>query len=436
MTTATDQLEHRRALVREWGWETLVFRVATGITLVHALDDAFLNRQPGVPATQHALAAGVALIAGLTAAFAFPRLRPGVRSGIALVFGVFAIVNGALHLVHITKDGAAYSDVTGVLALAAGVILAGLSIAIPLVHRGEGAATRRRRWAHRLVALLIGFPVLYALVYPTSAAIIVTHKYREPIGVPPSRAYQDVTFEATDGLELSGWYMPSNNRAAVVVVHGGGGDRTGGIAHAELLARHGYGVLVYDSRGRGESEGSPTGAPGWGWEKDVEGALALVRGRPDVDPDRIGGLGLSTGANVLIEVAAEHGELTAVVAEGATARSFADYRNLAGLDIAAPYWWTLYTAARVFSGASPGEPLKDLVSRVAPTPLLLIAGGQGIPQERDLNRIYAEAAREPVDFWDLPDVKHTAAIRERPEEYERRVVGLFDEALLGRTGPR
>ena len=258
----------------------------------------------------------------------------------------------------------------------------------------------------------------------------MTHKYREPIGAPPSRAYEDVTFESTDGLELSGWYVPSENGAAVVVVHGGGGDRTGGVEHAELLARRGYGVLLYDARGRGDSEGSPTGAPGWGWTKDTEGALAFLAGRQDVDPDRIGGLGLSTGAMILIEVAAERKELKAVVAEGATARSFADYRNLAGIDVAAPYWWMLYAAARVFSGSSPGEPLEDLVGRVSPTPLLLIAGGRGIAQERDLNRIYAEAAREPVELWDLPDVGHTAAVRERAEEYERRVVAFFEDALL------
>ena len=418
------------ARILGWGWETLVFRGAVAIALVHAVDDAFLGRQPGVPATQHALAAAVALVGGVAAAVAFPRLRPGLRSGIALAFGVLAIANGVLHVVHITKDGAAHSDLTGVLALAAGVVLAALGVAIPFVHRGERAASLRRRWAHRLVAVVVGFLVLYALVYPTSLAIVVTHKYREPIGAPPSRAYQDVTFESTDGLELSGWYVPSENGAAVLVVHGGGGDRTGGVEHAKLLARHGYGVLLYDARGRGDSEGSPTGAPGWGWTKDTEGALAFLAGRQDVDPDRIGGLGLSTGAMILIEVAAERKELKAVVAEGATARSFADYRNLAGIDVAAPYWWMLYAAARVFSGSSPGEPLEDLVGRVSPTPLLLIASGRGIAQERDLNRIYAEAAREPVDLWDLPDVGHTAAVRERAEEYERRVIAFFEDALL------
>ena len=414
------------------GWETAAFRAATAVALLHALDDAFLNRQPGVNLDQHALAAAISLVVGIAAMLALPRLRPGFRAGISLIFGVFAIVNGALHVAHISVDGPAGSDYTGVLGLAAGVVLVLLGLAIPFLHRGEGARTSGRRWAYRVVALVAGFVILYTVVYPTSIAIVVTHRHREPIGAPPSRAFQDVTFESTDGLELTGWYVPSRNRAAVVVVHGGGGDRTGGLRHAELLARHGYGVLVYDSRGRGESEGSTTGAPGWGWPKDVEGALAFLRRRPDVDDDRIGGLGLSTGANTLIEVAAQQRELKAVVAEGATARSFTDYRNLLGIDVAAPYWWMLYTAARILSGASPGEPLKDLASRVAPTPLLLIAAGKGIPQERDINRLYAEAAREPVELWDLPDVSHTAAIRQRPREYERRVVRFFDEALLER----
>ena len=419
--------------VQEWGRETLIFRAATALVLLHALDDAFLNSQPGVPVGQHALAAAISVACASAAAVSYPRLRPGLRAAIALVFGVLAVTNGFMHVIHIAKEGPAHSDLTGIAAVLAGALLVALGVLIPFLHRGKRAATRGRRWANRLVALVVGFLVLYALVYPTSAAIIVTHKYREPIGAPPSRAYENVTFESTDGLELIGWYVPSRNRAAVVVVHGGGGDRTGGLPHAELLARDGYGVLVYDSRGRGESDGSATGAPGWGWAKDVQGALAFLRRRPDVDPNRIGGLGLSTGANTLIEVAAQRRELKAVIAEGATARSFADYRNLSGIDVAAPYWWTLYTAVRVLSGASPGEPLKDLAGRVAPTPLLLIAAGEGIAQERDLNRIYAEAAQEPVELWDLPDVSHTAAIHERPEEYERRIVRFFDGALLERT---
>jgi uncharacterized protein len=283
---------------------------------------------------------------------------------------------------------------------------------------------------YRLVAVVAGALAVYVFLFPTSLAIIQTHKYREPIGSPPSAAYQTVSFTSSDGLELSGWYHPSRNRAAVIVVHGGGGDRTGAVRHAELLARHGFGALVYDSRGRGESEGSPVGF-GWGWPKDVAGALAFLRERPDVDPERIGGLGLSRGADVLIQFAAEDRDLKAVVADGATGGSFADYRNLGEEAEGAPFYLTMYTAARVFSGSSPSEPLKELVARISPTPLLLISTGGSLPAERDFNRIYAKAAREPVELWDLPEVNHTAAIRERPEEYQRRVVRFFDNALLG-----
>ena len=411
-----------------WSWETAVFRGATAIALVHALDDAFVHRQPGVDRGQHALAAVISLAAGVAAIVGFPRLRPGFRAAISIGFGVFAIVNGGLHVRHISVDGAAGSDYTGVLAVAAGAVLVALGVAIPFLHRRQGAATSRRRWAYRVVAVVGGLLVGYVFVFPVAVAIVVTHKHREPIGNPPSAEYERVSFPSSDGLELAGWYHPSRNGAAVVIVHGGGGDRTGSVRHAGLLARHGYGVLVYDSRGRGESEGSPV-ALGWDWEDDVAGALAFLRGRADVDAQRIGGLGLSTGADVLIEVAAEDKDLKAVVADGATAESFADYRNRDGLDEAAPFYWTMYTAARVLSGAAPGRPLETAVAEVAPTPLLLIATGRGVPTELDFNRIYAEAAREPVELWELPDVSHTAALRERPRAYEQRVIGFFERAL-------
>jgi dienelactone hydrolase len=420
-------------MLGDWGWETLVFRGATAVALLHALDDAFLNRQPGVGLGQHAPAALVALVVAVAAIVSFPRLRPGLRAAIAIVFGVLALVNGGLHVAHIVVNELGGSDVTGVLAVAAGAVLVLLGVATPFVHRGEGAVTARRRWAYRAVALVGGAFVLYAFLFPTAGAIVQTHKYREAIGDPPRAAYLPIELEASDGLRLSGWYVPSQNRAAVILVHGGGGDRTGAVGHAELLARHGYGVLLYDSRGRGESEGTPV-AFGWGWEKDVAGALAFLHRRPDVDAARIGALGLSTGADVLFEVAADDRRLKAVVADGATVEAFADYRNIEGLDEGAPFYWTLYTAARLLSGVSPGEPLRDLVARISPTPLLLIATGRDLPAELDANRLYAAAAREPVEHWELPDVNHTAALRERPQEYEERVVGFFDDALLDSGG--
>jgi alpha/beta superfamily hydrolase len=70
------------------------------------------------------------------------------------------------------------------------------------------------------------------------------------------------------------------NGAAVVVVHGGSSDRNGSADHARMLARHGSGVLLYDARGRGESDGSENNY-GWDWAKDIAGALAFVKAQDD-----------------------------------------------------------------------------------------------------------------------------------------------------------
>jgi pimeloyl-ACP methyl ester carboxylesterase len=264
------------------------------------------------------------------------------------------------------------------------------------------------------------------VLMPVGVAIGQTHMPRDPIGAPPSDRYVEVTFRSSDGLKLSGWYAPSRNRAAVIVVAGSGGDRLGSRQHAELLARHGYGVLLYDARGSGKSEGSPNGY-GWGWNYDVRGAMTFLQRQPDVDSDRIGGLGLSTGADVLIRVAAEDRDLKAVVSDGATGASFDDL--LPSARVATPFFWTLFTGVHLFSGTPPGPALEDLVPQVSPTPLLLIAAGS-LPEEREFNAVYARVAREPFELWDLPHVNHNAAIRQVADEYEDRVIGHFDDALV------
>ena len=149
--------------------------------------------------------------------------------------------------------------------------------------------------------------------------------------VPPPNlgaAHEDVTFTTSDGLELRGWYVPSRNGAAVIAFPG----RKGPQAHTRMLARHGYGVLLFDRRGEGESDGDPNGW-GWGGDRDIRAAIAFLRDRPDVDPDRIGGLGLSVGGELMIETAAETGGLAAVASEGAGMRSvreFQQHRRVAG----------------------------------------------------------------------------------------------------------
>jgi dienelactone hydrolase len=235
-----------------------------------------------------------------------------------------------------------------------------------------------------------------------------------------------VTFETADGLELHGWYIPSRNGAAVISFPG----RKGPQQPARILAEHGYGVLLFDRRGEGESEGDPN-SWGWGGEADIAAAAAYLRTRPDVDPGRIGGIGLSVGGEMMIEAAAETDDLAAVVSEGAGARSVREdldrdeplLDRTLGLAMSAAR--TLSTA--VSANQAPPESLTDLAAEVDEPLLLIAAPVHGVGEQ--LNRGYHAAAGANSTLWEIPESTHVGGLEARPEEYERRVVGFFDEAL-------
>ena len=218
--------------------------------------------------------------------------------------------------------------------------------------------------------------------------------------------------------------MPSENGAAVIVFPG----RTGTVDHARMLVDAGYGVLLLDMRGQGESEGDPN-LVGWGATKDVDAAVAYLQGRPDVDASRIGGLGLSVGGEQLLEAAAGNEALRAVVSDGAGVRSVREstLRGPSGW-LMVPFEAVQTLATAVFSGDAPPPALDEVVARIAPRPILLVHAGKGQGGE-DLNPEYFAAAGEPRALWEVPEAGHTGAIDLRPEEYQQRVVGFFDDAL-------
>ncbi len=393
-----------------------VFTGATAVALLHALDDAFLGRQPGLGLGQHALAALIALAGAVVAIWAFPRMSAALRAATAFTFAVLATVNGAMHVQHIRADGVAHSDLTGVLALAAGLVLAGLAVFL-LWHR--------RRWWQRLLAVPVAILGSFLVLGPMAMGIIDAHKWRTPIGAKPGPAYQEVAFRASDGLKLTGWYRPSSNGAAVLLVHGGNSDREGGARHAEMLAAEGYGVLLYDARGRGHSEGSPNGY-GWDWRKDIAGAMAFLKDRPDVEPGRIGALGLSTGADVLIEVAADRDDIGAIVADGTAAESYEDWHRLRGDEAGVVPGWIMFKTIEVLSGDPQSPALEDRI-RLARQPILMVSAGTA--EEYEFGALYDRAGGPNVEHWNLPDATHTAAIRQEAAPYEARVTAFFDREL-------
>src|SRR5215216_1436900 len=412
--------------VRARSAQALVFSVAAVVALLHALDDAFLLPGGGVPVTQHALAALIALVASVLAVVRFPSLRPGIRAAIAFTFGVLAAVNGGRHAFHIVNEGGTTAnDATGALALAAGVVLIGLAAWIPFRHRGEGASGPVRRWAIR-VLVVPAFLLAAAFVFmPIGTAIVDIHSLHRSIGSPPDAAYKTVSFTASDDVDLEGWYRPSQNGASVLMISGGGGNRRSTVRHAKMLVRHGYGVLLYDPRGSGNSEGT-SNSYGWGWEKDAAAALDFLATRDDVEPGRVGTLGLSTGADIAIDIAARRDDVKAVVADGAAAIGYEDYQALTSKTIDLAPMWVFFKSLEVIQGRSgPKEALADQIAR-SHAPHLIISAAK---LEEDWGELYDKAGGARSELWHLPDASHTAALRQYPEAYEQRVVSFLDTNL-------
>ena len=104
-----------------------------------------------------------------------------------------------------------------------------------------------------------------------------------------------------DGLTLTGWFLaPPTPSAAVLVLNGNAGNRADRAPLARALADRGYEVLLFDYRGYGGNEGSPSEE---GLALDAAAALAALAEVATVD--RLILLGESLGATVAARLAVE-----------------------------------------------------------------------------------------------------------------------------------
>lgn len=376
----------------------------------------------------------VVVVVGLTvAAGTVIRCGPDLhRRLVAFATGLVGLAVGlGIGLPHLAKHGDFVLTACGLGALLAGMVLyaAGAGGLIRGAH-----AWRRFPMAFGLVV------VTYVVLWSLSIAIAATNVPATTLGAatPADRGltYSNVEFETADGVTLSGWYVPSTNGAAVALLHGAGSTRSNVLDQAEVLAGHGYGVLLYDARGHGLSGGRAMDF-GWYGDEDIAAAVSFLDARPEIDGNRIGAVGLSMGGEQAIGAAASVDGIAAVVAEGATNRVSADKQWLSdehGIRgvVQEAIDWLLYGATDLLTDARPPTSLRAAAASSG-RPMLLIAAGE-VPDEPNAAEFVRAGSPEQVEVWIADGAGHTDALETHPEAWENRVVGFLERELDNPTG--
>ena len=396
--------------------------LAMAVVTIHLVNASLFHLE--APVTQRVAWSALAVFTMSIAGGLYWSAGNAVRGGIALAIAVPSVIVGiAIHAAHVYELGVEESSFTGIPMLVAGLAL--------IIIGGTQLVRSVHDWWRRLLFAPVALAIAFFLVFPVSLATFATNVPVVPSNTtenPGDRglAYEDVSFETRRGLTLHAWYIPSSNGAAIITVHGAGRNRSTTMDEAEMLARHGYGVLMVDLEGFGDSDGRAN-AFGWVGARDIHAATAYLRSRGDVDPERIGGLGLSMGGEVLLQAAGESTDLKAVVAEGATGRTEDDFDELPNSAVISAIHTVAGLAMETISGEPAPPPLKDLVQRIAPRNVLLI--GANVQEEMDMMPMYQRIGGPSFELWLIPEARHVGGFDLHREEYEQRVIAFFDRSF-------
>ncbi len=273
------------------------------------------------------------------------------------------------------------------------------------------------------VAVYAGILLIGALVITIAMTIPLTGKVC-CLDVP----HEDITFQTADGLTLAGWYVPPQNGATILLLHAYYGDRRQTLPMAQMLYKYGYGLLMYDQRASGESQGSLRSLG----QRDIPDVAQAVTWLESRSPGgKFGVLGCSMGAAIGLAAAAEDPRIAAVAVDAPSPLTFAESQP----QIGAPNWAVdfpihalYYGFVRLANGVFAPVSTLSVIPKIAPRPILLISTGEGGEFERIQS--YYKLARIPKTHWNIPNSGHCAGPLTNPAEYEQHLVEFFDHALV------
>ncbi len=236
-----------------------------------------------------------------------------------------------------------------------------------------------------------------------------------------------VSIEQSGGGRLRGWFRAGANGATVVLLHGSGADRRAVLPEAQVLARDGFGVLLFDWPGHGES----TGAINYGKSelRALDAVLDWLLARPDVDRDRIGMFGFSLGGFILSQFALRDSRVSAFVIAAAP-RDLLEHTIWFNRRWGPLSQWPALLADYL-GGVRPALRAADAIeaSATSQRASLVIAGRADPVVPLRMVRALFEEVVGPKEFWIVPTDRHGDFVATDPVEYPRRLSAFFRDRL-------
>jgi len=298
--------------------------------------------------------------------------------------------------------------------------------------RGIGSVIKRgSRMKVAGIVIAISFVIYVGLsIY---GAIAVMEIPRIPLHSSPASvdlSYEDVSFTSrVDKVLLKGWYIPGEGNFVVIIVHGGWQNRVdldvNTLGLAQDLVENGYNLLLFDLRGRGESEGK--GLSLMYFERDIGGAVDYLRSK-GYSVENIGIIGFCSGAASSLILASQE-SIGALVLDAC----FANVRNMiirqAALKGIPDFLVNLFAPGvllmtRIMYGYEMVNPI-DVVADVSCPILFIYEENDNLTSLEDTYQLFEASGNPANELWVIRDAEHSQAYKKYPSKYVEAITNLF-----------
>ena len=284
-----------------------------------------------------------------------------------------------------------------------------MDLGLQAILRRALLGPRAGRWRGAAVSL-VRVVLFGGVALPWVMAAVMVYRPKVQTRTNPgdvlNATYEDVTFPATDGTPIAGWFVPAEHgsHTTALLCPGLGSSRAGFFPILQKLHAAGVNVLAIDLRAHGGSGGQLCSF-GVRERDDVHGAIDWLKASEPRAAGRVVGVGASLGAAALLAEAAEDERVDGVVVLATYATMADEVDDVSRRQLVPPIGWLVRQIGLPLASLHAGTDLRverpvDAVARLWPRPVLIVQGTDDeIIPFADGRALYAAAPVGRQSMW-------------------------------------